>query len=392
MSQVKLVYLDYASTTPVDPEVVIAMEPYWREKFGNAGSVHKHGQIAVQALDDARESIKEYLGAGALREVIFTGSATEANNIAIQGIVSRFAFRDGKKVHIITSTIEHPSVLEPCRYMEAKGFADVTYISPDEEGIVEPEKIKEALQPHTVLVSIGYANNEIGTIQPISDIGRIVSEFRGFQSTPYLHTDAVQAIQFLDVDVDRLGVDCMTLSSHKIYGPKGVGVLYIRDGVEVEPLMYGGKQEYKIRPSTQNIPLIVGCATAIQLLHAQKNDGTNKRIQEAQEHLLRQLQKIAPHATINGSLGKRLPSIVNMNFSGENSELLLIGLSEKRICVSSGSACSARAQESSYVIREIRKGKEDVRARIRISLGKYTSKEDIDFFIDALSSLLHNRK
>ncbi|PIR69515.1 MAG: cysteine desulfurase NifS [Candidatus Niyogibacteria bacterium CG10_big_fil_rev_8_21_14_0_10_46_36] len=392
MSQEKLVYLDYAATTPVDPEVIHAMEPYWAENFGNPGSVHKHGQAAVKAVDNARERVKECIGAHALREVIFTGSATEANNLAIQGVISRFAFRDGKKVHVITSTIEHPSILEPYKYAEAKGLADVTFVRPDSEGRIAPEDIKKEFRPDTVLVSVGYANNEIGVVQPISEIAKIVKEFRGPKKTPYIHTDAVQAVQFLDTHVERLGVDLMTMSAHKIYGPKGVGALYIRDGVSLQPLMYGGNQEYGIRPATENVSLIAGFAEAMRLAHKQKEEDIFKRVQKLRDDIFPKIQNIAPLAQWNGTREHCLPNIINVSFPRESGELLLIGLSERGVCVSSGSACRARAQEPSYVLQELGKTKEEARSSIRISLGKYSTKNDVDMFVDALSALLHNRK
>ncbi|MDP2676708.1 MAG: cysteine desulfurase family protein [bacterium] len=429
MSQDKLVYLDYAATTPVDSEVVRVMEPYWQDTFGNAESIHKHGQEAMKAIDDAREIIKNFLGASALREIIFTGSATEANNIAIQGTVSRFAFQNGKKVHIITSAIEHSSVLKPFQYMEAKGLADVSYIQPDSNGVIDPQKIKEALRPNTVLVSIGYANNEIGTIQDIPTIGEIIRDDResriknpavapasprlrraskalaGKQESenkksgihnskfmiPYFHTDAVQATQFLEMDVNKLNADLVTFSAHKVYGPKGVGVLYIRDGVGIEPLMHGGKQEYGIRPGTLNVSLIVGCARAIELAFEKRQENT-KKIFELRNYAIQRIQQVAPYAQINGSLEQRTPNNINVCFRGEDGQSLLIGLSEKGVCVSLGTACAARAGQASHVIQALGKTKEDARASIRISLGKHTEKKDIDFFIDALHPLLHNRK
>lgn len=392
MSQQNLIYLDYAATTPVDPEVVEVMKPYWRDKFGNAESIHKHGQEALKAIDNAREIIKDILGASALREIIFTGSATEANNIAIQGVLSRLAFRDGKKTHAITSSMDHASILEPCRYMEARGLADITYITPDKDGIISSEKIKEALRPDTALVSIGYANNEIGTIQDIPGLSRIIKEFRGAKKIPYIHTDAVQAVQFLNMNVEDLGVDLMTLSGHKIYGPKGIGALYIRDEVALEPLMYGGNQEYTIRPGTQNTALIAGFAHAMRLIESQKKTKENRNIQELRDYLSERIQAAAPYAEINGSKNMRLPNNINMCLPGQDGASLIIGLSESGICVSSGSACSARAQEPSYVIQAIGKTKEEARSSMRITLGKQSSKRDADMFIDAFSSLLHNRK
>lgn len=406
MSQEKRIYLDYAATTPVDPEVLLAMQPYWSEKFGNAGSLHKAGQEAMKAVDDARAILKDFVGAKAQREIIFTGSATEANNIAIQGVLERFAFQHGKKVHAITTMIEHSSVLEPFKNMEARGIADVTYLTPDTEGIISPKQIRASLRPETVLVSIGYANNEIGVMQQISEIGEVIRSFRelGIKNQelgnkksmihnskfmiPYFHTDAVQAAQFLEMNADTLGVDLMTFSAHKLYGPKGVGSLYIRNGVELAPLMYGGGQEYDIRPSTHNVPLIAGFGRAIELLQQNK---ISEKIKTLRDYCLEKIFTINPRAELNGSKGKRLPNNIHVSLPGTDAQTLLIGLSEKGICISSGAACSSRAQKPSHVIQAIGKSEADARSSIRITLGKETTKEEIDYFIETLSHVLYNK-
>ncbi|MBI4114588.1 MAG: cysteine desulfurase [Candidatus Niyogibacteria bacterium] len=389
MKQMRRIYLDYASTTPVDPEVVLAMEPYWNKTFGNAGSIHACGQEGMKAVDDAREVLKNFLGASALREIIFTGSATEANNIALQGVIQRFAFRNGKKTHAITTVIEHPSVLEPLRKMEVKGLVDITYIRPSRDGIVDPEEIRKALRPETVLVSVGYANNEIGVIQPISEISKIIRDFsNGISKLPYFHTDSAQAAQYLDMNVENLGIDLMTISAHKIYGPKGIGGLFMRGGIELEPLLYGGGQEYGIRPSTQNVPLIVGFARAIEILTPKEGNAWNDMAKKLQAYALEKIQDIHPAVEVNGSLEHRLPHNLNICFPGKEAELLLIGLSEKGICVSSGAACSSRSQKPSHVIQGIGKTERDARSSLRITLGRTTTKNDIDRFIDSLQELL----
>lgn len=407
MSQEKRqeIYLDYAATTPVDPEVLLAMEPYWGVKFGNPGSIHRAGQEALKAVDDARQTLKDFLGAKALREIIFTGSATEANNLAINLVKSDLT--NDVKPHVITTAIEHESVLEPIRALEKRGMIQATYLTPDKEGLISPVTVYDALRPETVLVSIGYANNEIGVIQDISHIAKIIQEWKNAKMTndelrvlqksiphnskfvpPVFHTDAAQATQFLDMNVDRLGVDMMTLSGHKIYGPKGIGALYVRDGVPLTPLVYGGGQEYGIRSGTENVPFIAGFAKAIELVEREDYKIYSKEIKKLRNYIAEKIKEIFPPSFINGSIEHRLPNNINICFPNTSSEILLIGLSERGVYVSTGAACSARAQKPSHVLRAIGRSEKDARSSIRVTLGKYTKKKEIDFFIKALVEII----
>ena len=392
---VKRVYLDYAATTSVDPEVVLVMQPYFLEKYGNSSSIHRFGQEALKSLDEARETIKNFLGAKEQREIIFTGSATEANNLAIKGLIFKIQSARGRaklktRPHIITSEIEHESVLEPVRWLEKSGFADVTYIKPNSNGLIGVGDVESALQPDTVLVSIHYANNEIGTIQPVREIGKVIERFKeksGLRPV-YFHSDAVQAIQFLDSFVDKLKVDLLTLSSHKIYGPKGIGALYVRQGVELEPVLHGGGQEYGLRSGTENIPLIVGFAVAVKKVIATREQ-ENIRLKILRDIFLAKLQKIYPRVIINGSWENRLPNNLNVTFPKIDGESLLVSLSEAGMGVSSGSACSARAQEPSYVLGAIGRDAQDVKASLRITLGRVTQTEDTEIFCQALEKVLN---
>ncbi len=376
----KFIYLDYAATTPVLLEVVKAMEPYFSDEFGNSGSIHRMGQAAQKAIDDSREVVKNFIGASALREVIFTGSATEANNLAIFGVLK--IGQHSILPHIITTQIEHESVLESCRALEKDGSAEVTYLKPDHDGLISAGQIRDALRPETVLVSVGYANNEIGVIQPIPEISQVIRAFRKPSKLyPLLHTDASQAAQFLDMNVENLGIDLMTLSAHKIYGPKGIGALYIREGIKLRPILYGGGQEYGLRSSTPNVPYIVGFAKALEILNKWKAAGGPKKASELKDYLLKGVLGGIPYASLNGHPDKRLPNNVNICLGSKtDGEALLIALSEAGVCVSSGAACSARSQKPSHVIQALGKSAREASASLRITLGRMTVKEEIDDF------------
>ena len=373
----KRVYLDYASTTPLDPEVEIAMTPYFREHFGNAGSVYAEGQKAQVAIDEAREVIAKALHAS-WQEIIFTGSATESDNLAIRGIVNAHA---GKNPHIVTSTIEHRAVLNTFSDLEDRGLAEVTYVDPDGEGMINPKDVESALRENTVLVSIMYANNEIGTIQPIAEIAKITKSRRII-----FHTDAVQAFLHIPCDVEKLGVDLLTLSAHKIYGPKGMGLLYVREGTSMHPEIVGGGQERGLRAGTENIPGIVGFARAIELAEELRSD-ENTRVAKLRNYMLTELQKRNKGIVLQGSSHMRLPNNLNIRMPGTLGDTLLIMLDQKGIAVSSGSACSAKVVRPSHVILALGKSKEDAANTLRITLGRETTQEDIDYAIEAISSL-----
>ena len=370
------------------------MEPYFNKDFGNPGSIHRKGQAAQKAIDDSREVVKNFIGASVLREIIFTGSATEANNLVIFGVLKN---RQHGMLpilpHIITAQIEHESVLEPCRALEQEGSAEVTYLKPDHDGLISAGQVKDALRSETVLVSIGYANNEIGVIQPIPEISQIVKAFRKPSTIyPLLHTDASQAAQFLDMNVENLGIDLMTLSAHKIYGPKGIGVLYVRAGIKLRLILYGGGQEYGLRSSTPNVPYIVGFAKALEILISWKTGDGPKKLLELRDYLLKNILESIPYASLNGHPDKRLPNNVNICFGSKtDGEALLIALSEAGVCVSSGAACSARSQKPSHVIQALGKSAREASASLRITIGRMTVKEEVDDFLAILIDIITKR-
>src|SRR3989344_703445 len=389
------IFLDYASTTPIDAEVLSAMEPYFKEKFGNPNSLHLMGQEARRAVDNAREQIKIFLNASSLREIFFTGSATEANNLAISGVVKAAKLRLAGLPHIITTVIEHKSALAPCQELEKRGAAEVSYLKVDKDGFINIIDLKQALRPETVLVSVMYANNESGAIQPIAEISEIIKEYRKNKTgirekTPFFHSDACQAAGYLEMDVEKLGVDLMTVSGHKIYGPKGIGALYVREGVEIQPLAYGGEQEYGMRPGTEGVPLIVGFGRAAEITAKWKSDKNNtEKISKLRDYLIEKLLKI-PKVQLNGSRENRLPHNVNIALIGRDNDMdfLLISLFEKGICVSSGAACGARGREPSYVIFAVSRDRKRAVSSLRVTLGRKTSKKEIDLFLEKLIGTL----
>ena len=384
----KRIYLDYAATTPVDAGVARAMA---KTPFGNPGSLHSFGQEAIAAVDASRETIARTIGAE-FREIIFTSSATEANNLALRGAVARWRLEKHGKLEkhsaqtprIIISAIEHESVLETARELERDGV-EVISIPVDQHGIVDLAHIKKSLNENTVLVSIMYANNEIGAIQPIAEIAKTIRVF-----TPHalFHIDAVQAFQFLNCDVRELGVDMMTLSSHKIYGPKGAAALYVRNAdnrrvaSSLRPLIFGGGQEFGMRSGTENVPAIVGFAKAVEITETVRTK-ESKRIAILRDQLWRGIKKICPEAELNGAAKTTaaatamLPNILNIYFPGHAAQDLLTRFDLAGLAVSSGSACRSRAFESSYVIEALGYSKERAKSSIRFSLGRPTTKAEI---------------
>lgn len=374
------IYLDHAATTPVDPEVFRAMEPYFMEKYGNPGSLHFFGQEAIAAVDRSREIMAKAIGAD-FRQIIFTGSATEANNLALRGAVK-------KGSRIIVSGIEHESILEMAKELEREG-ADVVYIPVNEAGVVDEKKIKESLTTNTAIVSVMYANNEVGTVQPIVELARAIKEFRGKNKFPLFHTDAAQAFQFLDCDVSHLGVDLMTISAHKIYGPKGTGGLYVNDIKIIEPVIAGGGQEFGLRSGTENVPSIVGFAKAITMAIAAREKEA-VRIGELRSELWRGIKKLVPKVEVNGPIGGKesLPNILNVYFPGHAAQDLLVKFDLAGLAASSGSACRSRALEASYVIEALGYNKERAKASIRFSLGRPTTEKDIKEALKLFSKLV----
>lgn len=370
------IYLDYAATTPVRPEVLDAMLPYFSNEFGNASGVYSWSRTAHQAMDKARDTVARILGARP-DEIVFTGSGSESDNLAIKG--AAWANRHKGK-HIITSSIEHFAVLETCQWLERQGF-EVTYLPVDSVGLVDPEQVKQALRPDTILVSIMYANNEVGTIQPISEIGSILKDTQAV-----FHTDAVQAAGVLDLDVDKLNVDLLTISAHKFYGPKGVGVLYVRKGTNIEPLIHGGGHERKRRAGTENIAGIVGLAKALELSYEER-DTENARLEALRNQLIEGLSAI-PHSRVNGSLTKRLPNNVNVCFEFIEGESLLLNLDMKGVAASSGSACTSGSLDPSHVLLAMGLSHEIAHGSLRLTLGRGTTQADIDYVLQKVPPIV----
>ena len=403
--RISAVYLDYASTTPVDPEVLQEMLPYFSEKFGNPSSLHSFGQEAQAAVDVARSAAADFLGC-LTQEIIFTGSATEANNIVILNAVKIARSKGIKNPHIIASAIEHKSVLEPIRKLEKDGEIIVTYLSVSKEGIIDVEALKNALGDNTALVSIMYANNEIGTIQPIIEVSNIIRNFRENSkfgaALPLMHTDAAQAALYADMKVKEIGVDALTLSGHKIYGPKGVGVLYAKKEISLAPIMHGGEQEYGKRPGTENVPAIAGMGMALSKISEWGKQSTD--MQSLRDYFIGRVLEEIKFTALNGGNprtqraeqspydGKenRLPNNANILFKGISSADLLIMLDMEGIAVSAGSACSAKSAspEPSYVLRAIGLSEKDAKSSIRFSFGRQTTKEDIDRVLEVLVKLV----
>ncbi|MGP8157977.1 MAG: cysteine desulfurase NifS [Candidatus Acidiferrales bacterium] len=369
------VYLDYNATTPVDPAVLDAMLPYFAESFGNAGSVHSAGQRGRAAVDAARESVAALLGAKPA-EIVFTSGGTESDNLALFGAVA--ASKKPRK-HIITSTIEHHAVLNVCREHENQGV-EVTFVPVGGHGVVAPDDIRRALRPDTILISVMHANNEIGAIQPVEEIGRIAAE-----AGVLFHCDAVQSAAKLPLDVERLGVDLLSISAHKMYGPKGVGALYVRSGVPIEPLMRGGHHERDRRPGTENVPAIVGLGKAAELARQSLADDA-PRIRALRDRLEGSLLEKIPGARVNGDISRRVPNTSNLLFPGAGGEALVIALDLEGIACSTGAACSSGSIEPSHVLLMAGLSEEDARSSLRFSLGRPTSAEEIDRAISVIPS------
>jgi cysteine desulfurase len=360
------IYLDYNSTTPVDPRVLAAMLPYLAENFGNANSIHSSGQRARAAVDAARQAVAELLGAKAA-EIVFTCGGTEADNLAIFGIVNPC---DQPRKHVVTTAIEHHAVLNTAQALEKQGV-DVTYVPVSREGIVDPGDIREAIRPETVLLSVMLANNEIGTIQPIEEIGRIAAE-----EDVYFHCDAVQAAGKMAIDVRKLGVDLLSISGHKLYAPKGVGALFVKAGTELGPMFFGGHHERDRRPGTENVPGIVGLGKAAQL--AMENlDADAPRLAALRDRFENALLAL-PGVRVNGSVRERAPNTSNLSFDAAGGEALVIALDLQGVMCSSGAACSSGAVEPSHVLTAIGLTPDQARSSLRFSLGRPTTEQEID--------------
>lgn len=380
------VYFDFASTTPLRKEVVEVMLPYFSENFGNPSSLHFFGQQALKAVDESREKIKNIIEAEFLREIIFTSSATESNNLAIKGLVFYHYFFKKIKPHIITSSIEHPSVLEVLTDLEEMGICEVSYLKPERNSLIEASKIKAEIKENTILVTIHYVNSELGTIQPIREIAEIIKSLnKNRKFNVYFHTDAAQA-GFENLNVKELGIDLMTLSSHKIYGPKGIALLYIKSGVPLMRLVSGSEQEYGLRAGTESVPLIVGFAKAMELINFEK-EKINNKLNELRSYFISRIKNFKDKIFLNTIPEISSPKILNFYFPTRLSQELLIYLDQNGIAVSAGTACKSRANEPSYIVSDVY-GYERSRRSLRFSFGLTTNQKEIDYLFDKLKKFL----
>ncbi|MGB4215332.1 MAG: cysteine desulfurase family protein, partial [Thermacetogeniaceae bacterium] len=378
MTPKRQVYLDHAATTPVHPEVFQEMRIVLETHFGNPSSLHFYGRAVKQRLEIARERVARLLNAEH-EEIYFTSGGTEADNLAIIG--TAWALQ-GRGRHIITSTIEHHAVLDTCEMLSQNGF-DVTFLPVDQYGMVDIDELRRAIRPDTILITIMHANNEIGTIQPIEEIGKIAKEYEIL-----FHTDAVQTAGYLPLNVDQLGVDLLSVSAHKIYGPKGAGALYVREGTALEPLLHGGGQERNKRPGTENIPGIVGLGKAAELA-AKEHAAESRRYRRLCEKLIQGIRERIPGTRLNGHPKKRLPHNVNVTIEGTKGECLLTGLDQRGIAVSTGSACSSGSSQLSHVLEAIGLTPEKGAGTIRMTVGRSTTEGDIDYVLDNLVEVVN---
>ena len=386
----KHVYLDHAATTPLDPRVLEAMLPYLGHACGNPSSFHSVGKEAKDALDDARERMAKVMHVRA-DEILFTSGGTESDNLAVLGYCRANA-ADGK--HLVVTAFEHHAVLEAAIHLEKKEGFEVTYLAPDHDGMISVDQVMAAIRPDTILVSVMYANNEIGTIQPISEIGNAIQKLRasrpkasGLAASPVFHTDACQATGFLDLDVEKLHVDMMTVNGSKMYGPKGVGALYVHRGIKLTPLQFGGSQERGIRPGTENVAGIIGMAKALELAQAGRVR-ESERLAALRDALIAGLRERIPKVRLNGHATKRLPNNVNMSFMDIEGEALILYLDAAGIYASTGSACTSTTLDPSHVILALGLPYEVAHGSVRFSLGHGTTKEDVDYLLETLPPLV----
>lgn len=373
----KRIYLDYAATTPTHPQVIKVMLTYLNEVFGNPSSIHSCGLEAKKAIEDARNKVANFIGARS-EEIVFTSGGTEADNLALKGITLANGSRGN---HIITTTIEHHAVIEACKFLEKQGLK-VTYLPVDSYGLVDPDDIKKAITSKTILVSVMHANNEVGTIEPITEIGRITRE-----AGVYFHTDAVQTVGHIPVDVNMLGVDLLSMSAHKLYGPKGIGALYIRKGTKLTPIQHGGGQEKNRRSGTENTASIVGFARAIELA-GQEMSTEAHRLTSLRDRLIAGILKHIDHTKLNGHPRIRLPNNVSVSIDYIEGEAALLNLDLEGICVSTGSACSSSDTEPSHVLLAMGLPRMQAYGSLRITLGKWTTEPEIDHSLEVLEKVV----
>lgn len=373
----KIIYLDNAATTRTLPEAVNAMLPWLSDHYGNASSIYRLGAESKKKITDVRELIARSLNAGS-KEIYFTAGGSESDNWAL--IAAAEAYAD-KGRHIITSRIEHHAILHTCQYLEKRGY-EITYVDVDEEGILKVDELKKAIRPDTILISIMFANNEIGTIQPIEEIGNIAHE-KGI----LFHTDAVQAYGHVPIDVEALHIDMLSASGHKLGGPKGIGFLYIRQGVKIRSLIHGGAQERGRRAGTENVPAVAGLGAAVKIAFDNMNERTEK-ISELRDYLMERIEREIPHCRLNGHRTKRLPNNVNYSFQFIEGESLLIMLDMKGICASSGSACTSGSLDPSHVLLAIGLPHEIAHGSLRLTLSEENTKEEMDYVVDSLKEIV----
>ena len=374
----KQVYVDHSATTYIKKEVLDEMVPYFTENFGNASSIYSIGRKSREAIDEARKRVTKAIGARYVEEIYFTAGGSEADNMIIKGIARANKNRGN---HIITSKIEHLAVLNTCKMLEKEGFY-ITYLDVDKNGIINVNDVQKAIRDDTILISVMFANNEIGTIQPIAEIGKL-ARFKGI----YFHTDAVQAIGNLHINVEDMFIDCLSLSAHKFYGPKGVGAAFIRQNVKFEPIIVGGHQEKSKRAGTENTPGIVGLGKAIQI--ATSNiDEYNKKLLTLRNSLIEKIQSNIEGVTVNGDIDKRLPGNINISIKDCDGQTLLLLLDMKGICASSGSACNSGSSAPSHVLTALGIDKKTANSSLRITLGEENTESDIEYIADELKYIV----
>lgn len=386
--KMRRIYFDHNATTPLHPQVLEAMLPYLKENFGNPSSVHRLGQTTRQAIEQVRETVAKFLNTQDVQEIVFTSGGTEANNQAIKGVV--YAHRN-KSPHIITSAIEHHAVLNVCQYLEKEGFA-VTYLPVDKYGQVNLSDVEKAIKPETILVTIMHANNEVGTIEPIAEVGQLLQKINAERLTLnapriYFHTDAVQTVGKIKVNVQELKVDLLSLSAHKFYGPKGVGVLYIRKGTRIHSLLQGGHHEKNRRAGTENVAGIVGLGEACKIANLEMNKEAEKLL-FLRKKLEAGINKTIPCTYLNGHPGERLPNTVNFSFEGLEGESLVLSLDFEGIAASTGSACTSGSLEPSHILLAMGIPAEIAQGSIRFSLGRGNTEEEIDYLLEVLPKIV----
>lgn len=371
------VYFDNAATTRLDEDVLKEMMPYLTNKYGNASSIYKLGRESRKAVEDAREKIAEAINAEP-EEIYFTAGGSESDNTILRGIA--YSYKE-KGNHIITSKIEHPAILETCKQLEKEGF-EISYVGVDKNGIINLEELENLIKENTILISIMFANNEIGTIQPVEEIGKIAK-----RHNIIFHTDAVQAVGSVKIDVKQMDIASLSMSAHKFYGPKGIGALYVKKGIRFQKFINGGHQEKNKRAGTENVPAIVGMGKAIELAYEHLDEHTD-RIKELRDYYIDEIQKRIPDVIVNGDMNKRLPGNANISFENVDGEAMLLNLDLKGICASAGSACSSGSLEASHVLLAIGVPADVAHSSLRVSIGKYNTKEEIDYLIDSLVEIV----